>query len=169
MPYFVRLVLLGDRRGLRCQFSALRKHSAWTGVRGLMMSLVRVIQGTGEIHLGLGKTHHCFPSLSVSKFESVSLGKRFKTDLQIGKMLRAPGEGSPAERLHQLCFQGSPEPSVIGGSCSAHLKASFTQPIPFGAPLFSPLGPLGNRHVTIPFLASQWVEVGQGHWVRANG
>lgn len=127
------------------------------------------IQGTGEIHLGLGKIHYSFPFLFVSKFDSVSLGKLFKTDFQIGKMLRAPGEGSPVERLHQLCFRGTLEPSVIGGPCSAHPKPSFTQPMPFGAPLSAPLGPLGNRLVTMPFPASQWVEVGQGHWVRANG
>lgn len=80
------------------------------------------IQGRGEIELGLGKMHF-FPFFLCIQTSKRVFGKALKTDEQIGKVLRAPGEGSPVERLDQVSFQGG-WASVIGGLHSAHLQGS---------------------------------------------
>ena len=69
---------------LRCWFPAPPgKSQCRTGGRGFVMK-----QGTGETDLGLGKKHFSFPSLFVSKLETVSLAKLFE---QIYRLVRRWG------------------------------------------------------------------------------
>lgn len=84
-----------------------RNRSACAGGKWLQDALGEMgIQGPEGIDLGLGKMHISFPPSFVSKLESMSLARPLKPTYRFGKLPRAPGEGSPVERLHQLCFQG---------------------------------------------------------------
>lgn len=135
-----------------------------------MKSEVRGIQGTGEIRLGLGKIHFSLPSLLASRFESVSWESglnRFTAwqsaegtwgGFTSGKVAPARLSGQPRAFCDWWLPLGTPEGLLRSASAFAGLGSVFLSS-----------GASGNGLVTIPSLASQWVEVGQGHWVRANG
>lgn len=107
------------------------------------MSSVRWIQGTGEIHLGLGKIHFSclslFPDLQVCLWES-SLS-RF-TDWQ------------GAEGTWGGFTSGKVAPTLLSGQPRAFCDWWLLLSTPEGL-LRSTSGALGNSLVTIPSLASQ--------------
>lgn len=79
-----------------------------------------------------GQETFSFPSLFVSKLETVSLAKLFEQIYRLASAGEHLGRFT-VERLYQLPLPGGGlEPPVIGGPCLAHLQAPHSPPLLWG-------------------------------------